>query len=268
MRRRALLLAGVLAVVAALVATVDGIVDPRDEFYSGSALAAALRSHCLIGDDVVRARSYPEFKHDLFRRRQPAAVLLSSNLRADRGLNMGFPRFGPRAVLDTMRFLAEAVPRGGRLTVYVETSFAWFDPEARLRGTGKSLVSQAGYLLDPRTLKSSVELIHRSRRLAFTGWQKERAGGSCVVDRGSSSPAWRADGTLAGAPTPSAPVQPRGFAWSRLTQLDAALAIARAHGWRVAGFSEPAPRWETYESELSALFTKHGYHWRVRRMHP
>jgi hypothetical protein len=264
-RRRALLLAGIIAVIAALVATVNGIVDPKEEFYSGDALTAALRSHCVVGDDVVGARSYPEFKHDLFRRRQPTAVLLTSNPEGRRGLNLGFPGFGPGAVLDTMRFLAR---QGADLTVNIETRFTWFDPQARLRGSDRSVVSRARYLFSPWTLASSARLIHRSRTLTFSGWRKERVGGSCVVDRGSSSPAWRGDGTLVGAPPPPVPVHGLGFAWSRLTQLDAALAIARAHGWRVTGLSEPSPRWETYERELSALFAKHGYPWRVRRMHP
>jgi hypothetical protein len=267
-RRRALLPAVVVVAVAAAVATVNGIVDPKDEFYSADALTAALKSNCLIADDVVRARSYPEFKHDLYRRRRPTAVVLTSDAHAHRGLNMGFLGFGTGPLLDTIRFLSTATPQGERLTVSIETSFAWFDPNVSPRAVHRSLVGQAGYLLSPWTLKSSLELIRRSRKLAFTGWQKVSIGGACVVDRGSSSPAWRADGTLDGAPRVSEPVQPRGFAWSRLSQLDAALAIARAHGWRVAGFSDPSPHWETYERELSALFAKHGYHWRVRRMHP
>ena len=59
---------------------------------------------------------------------------------------------------------------------------------------------------------------------------------------------------------------PASFAWNRLTSLDAALAIARAQHWRVVGLSGLTPRWETYERELKALFAKHGYRWRIRRM--
>jgi hypothetical protein len=59
---------------------------------------------------------------------------------------------------------------------------------------------------------------------------------------------------------------PTSFAWNRLTPVDQALAIARAHRWRVAGLSGLTPRWETYERELRALFAKHGYRWRIRRM--
>src|SRR5207245_1546020 len=109
-----------------------------------------------------------------------------------------------------------------------------------------------------------LDLMRRSRTLAFTGWEKELNGGSCVVDRGSPFPAWRADGTLAGARTPE-PSASRAFAWNRLSLLDSALGVARAQRWRVAGFALP-PHSDTYDRELSALFAKHGYHWRVRRM--
>ena len=268
MRRRALLPFGILVVVVAVAAAINGVVDPKDEFYSGDALTAALRSNCLLGDDVVRARSYPAFKRDLFKRRHPTAVFVGSNVQGRRGVNMGFPGFGPGALLDTMRFLARATPQREQLNVYLETDRAWFDPQARLHTYNESFLSKAGYLLSPWTLKSSFELIRRSRTLAFTGWQKENVGGSCVVDRGSPSPAWRADGTLAGAPPNRVTVKGSGFAFHRLSQLDAALAVARARGWRVAGFSAPSPQGETYERELSALFAKHGYRWRNRRMHP
>ncbi len=89
---------------------------------------------------------------------------------------------------------------------------------------------------------------------------------ACVVDRGDPSPAWRADGTLAGAQAATRSTPPSNFAWNRLSSLDDALAIARSHGWRVVGRSGLTPRWETYERELKALFAKHGYRWRIRRM--
>ena len=265
--RRALLLAGIVVAVGA-AAAINRIVDPKDAFYSGAPLTAALESNCLLGDDVVHARSYPEFKRDLFRRRHTATVVFDSNGATRRGVNMGFPGFGPVALLDTMRFLARAAPKGRRLTVYVVTDLAWFNSQVRLDSFHKSFASKLGYLLSPWTLKSSLELMRRSRTLAFTGWQRESVGRSCVVDRGSPSPAWRADGTLAGAPPSRRLCSRRGFALDRLTQLDAALAVARARGWRVAGFSAPSPQGETYERELSALFAKHGYRWRNRRMHP
>jgi hypothetical protein len=266
--RRALLLAGIVVAVGAAVATINGVVDPKDEFYSGAPLTAALDSTCLLADDVVRARSYPEFKRDLFARRQRTTVIFDSSASARRGVNLGFPGFGPETLLDEMRYLDRATPARKLLNVYVVTSVSWFDPHVHVDAAHKSFASKARYLLSPWTLGSSLDLMRRSRRLAFTGWEKERVGPSCVVDRGSTSPAWRADGTLAGAHTPVAPSAPTSFAWNRLSSVDAALAVAESRGWRVVGLSGLTPRWETYERELRALFAKHGYRWRIRRMLP
>jgi hypothetical protein len=270
--RRALLLAGIVFAVGAAVATINGIVDPKDAFYSGAPLTAGLESNCLLADDVVHARSYPDFKRDLFRRRPATTVAFDSNALTRRGLNMGFPGFGPVPLLDAMRFLARAAPKGTRLTIFVVTDLSWFNSGVRLDTFHKPFASKLGYLLSPWTLKSSLDLMRRSRTLAFKGWQRERAGGSCVVDRGSPYPAWRANGTLAGAPPePGGSSAWRGFAWNRLSSLDAALGIAQAQGWLVVGLSgprEPSPQWDTYRRELSALFARHGYRWRARRMQP
>jgi hypothetical protein len=269
--RRALLLAGTVVAVGAAVAIVNRIVDPKDAFYSGAPLTAALESDCLLANDVIHPRSYPEFKRDLFRRRHTTTVAVDSNGATRRGVNMGFPGFGPVPLLDTMRILARTTPKGSRLTVYVVTDLSWFNSQVRLDAFHKSFASRLGYLLSPWTLKSSLDLMRRSRTLAFKGWQKEPAGGSCVVDRGSPSPAWRANGTLADA-LPEAGSPPwRGFAWKRLSSVDAALGIAQAQNWLVVGLSELrelSPQWDTYKRELSALFARHGYRWRVRRMQP
>jgi hypothetical protein len=262
--RLALLLVGIVLVIGAVVATINGVVDPKDEFYSGDSLTAALRSNCLLGDDVVGTRSYPEFKQDIFRRRHTRRIVFGSIVGARSGVVMSFPGFGPRTLLDAVRFLARATPSGTRLSVYVETDPAWFNARIPLRAFDQSFLSRAAYLLSPWTLKSSLDLMRRSRTLAFKGWQKERIDGSCVIDRGSPSPAWRADGTFTGDGRQQSAAW-GGFAFNRLTSIDAALAIAQQHRWRVAGISRPA-RSPTYKRELSALFAKHGYHWRVRRM--
>jgi hypothetical protein len=266
--RRALLLAGIVVAVGAAIVAINRLVDPRNQFYSGAPLTAALESKCLLADDVVRTRSYPEFKRDLFGRRRRTAVVLGSNVTSARGVNLGFPGYGPGPLLDAMRFLAHAAPRG-QFTVYLQTEFSWFDAQARLHAFHKPWTSTLRYLFSPWTLKSSLDLMRRSRTLAFTGWQKEQVGRACVVDRGSPYPAWRPDGTLVPAPAGEANATARRFAWRRLTPLDRALAIAQAQRWRVVGFSGPraaSPLWETYTRELNALFAKHGYRWRVRTM--
>lgn len=268
MRRGALFWAGIVVVIIAAVVTINRIVDPRDEFYSGGALKAALQSHCLLADDVVHARSYADFKHDLFRRRSARTVVLGwSNGAQPRRrpfVDMGFPGFGPSSLLDAMRYLADVTPKGARLRVLVVTSPAWFDPNAPLNDSHKPLLSRAAYLLSPATLASSLDLMRRSRTLAFTGWRREPLGHLCVVDRGKPYPAWRANGTLVHAP-PQRAAAGSGFAWNRLSAVDDALAIARDRGWRLAGFST-APGDAVYAHELSALFGKHAYRWGIRKL--
>jgi hypothetical protein len=239
--------------------TLNGVVDPKDEFYSGDALTAALDSHCLLADDVVRARSYPEFKQDLYRRTQPTRVSLGSNESRPDSLNMSFPGFGPDALLDTMRFLAYATSAGKTLRLRITTDPDWFNTAARFASRG----SAVAYLLSPWTLASTLDLMRRSRTLAFTGWQKEPAGEACVVDRGSPQPGWRADGTFTGAELE--PHAWRSFAFERLTAVDRALGIAQRRGWRVIGLSTTAEP-PTYADEMRAIFAKHGYRWRIRRI--
>jgi hypothetical protein len=267
-RRGAFLWTGLVVVVVAAVVTINRVVDPRDEFYSGEALAAALNSHCLLADNVVRARSYAEFKQDLFRRRPAKTVVLgwSDGARPRRRpfVDMGFPGFGPSSLLVAMRFLADVTPAKERLRVLVVTSPAWFDPDAKVVGSDKPLLSRLGYVLSPFTLASSLDLMRRSRTLAFTGWHREPLGRTCVIDRGRALPAWRADGTLVGAgPQPVAAGS--GFAWNRLSAVDHALAIARDRGWHLAGFSVASGS-AVYARELSALFAKHAYRWLIRKL--
>jgi hypothetical protein len=264
--RLALVLAGIVVAVGAAIAAINRVVDPKNEFYSGAPLTEALESNCLLADDVVRSRSYPEFKRDLFGRRTSKTVVFDSNAAAKRGVNLGFPGFGPKTLLDEMQALARATPEDRRLNVYVVTNVSWFDPDVPAGDFDTSLAEKARYLLSPWTFVSSLDLMRRSRTLAFTGWEKQRAGATCVVDRGTPFPAWRTDGRLAGVQPRAASTVPTSFAWNRLTSLDQALAIARAHRWRVVGLSGLTPRWETYEHELRALFAKYGYRWRIRRM--
>jgi hypothetical protein len=260
--RRLLLVAGVIALIVAAIAALNAVVDPKDEFYSGDALSAALASNCLLAYDVVE-RSYPELKRDLFTRTHPRRVVLSSDGVARPGLELGFPMFGPDETLTTMRYLDDELPDARRLRVAIVTEPAWFDPQTPAKDFDESGLSKLGYLVSPSTLGATLDLMRDSRTLAFTGWQKEQAGGRCVVDRGSPAPAFRLDGTFT-APAPQ-PAMSRTFAFERLTPIDEALALAERRGWRVAGLST-LPGSPTYQRELKALFAKHGYRWRVRRM--
>ena len=160
-----------------------------------------------------------------------------------------------------IRYLADAVADGRKLRIAIVTEPSWFDPKTPAAHSQRSALSKLGYLVSPSTLGSTLNLMRRSRTLAFTGWQKEQVGRRCVVDRGSPRPAFRLDGTFT-APARHFPVS-RAFAWDRLTPLDDALALAAGRSWRVAGLSRLAGP-IVYRRELKALFAKHGYRWRVR----
>ena len=266
--RLALVLAGIVVAVGAVIAAIDRVVDPKDEFYSGAALTAALESNCLLADDVVRSRSYPEFKRDLFDRRHAKTVVFDSSAAMQRGVNLGFPASARRRCSTRCRLLARAAPKRRRLNVYVVTNVSWFDPAGRRTATSKtSFAERSRYLLSPWTFASSLDLMRRSRTLAFTGWEKRARRRACVVDRGEPSPAWHADGTLAGA-TAASHLDGAGELRVEPAHLPrrGARDRPRTHHWRVVGLSGLTPRWETYERELKALFAKHGYRWRIRRM--
>ena len=111
--------------------------------------------------------------------------MLSSDGVARPGIDLGFPGFGPNEVLTMMRYLTDAVPNGSKLRIAIVMQPSWFDPKTPATRFDQSIASKLGYLLSPSTLRSTLDLMRRSRTLAFTGWQKEQAGRRCVVDRGS-----------------------------------------------------------------------------------
>jgi hypothetical protein len=259
--RRVLIVVGVVAIVIAGIAALNRAVDPKDEFYSGDALSAALASKCLLAYDAVGERSYPELKRDLFARTHPTRVVLSSDGAARPGVELGYPGFGPSEVLTMMRYLTNALPDRRKLRIAIVTQPSWFDAKTPTARFDASSLSKLGYLVSPSTLGSTLDLMRSSRTLAFTGWQKEQVGRRCVVDRGSPRPAFRLDGTFT-APA-SQPAASPAFAFERLTPVDEALALAERRKWRIVGVSTLAGS-PTYQRELKALFAKHGYRWRVR----
>jgi hypothetical protein len=294
----------VVVLVVAAAAAVNGLVDPENEFYSGAPLTEALasRPHCVVADSAIGEASYPEFKQDLYRRLRPRTVVLGSSralrIGPHRGettfANLGYPGFGPGPLLDTLRRLADETPRRRRLTLYVGTDFAWFDPAAPVT-RNRSDAERLGYLLDPRTLLRSLGRIRDSRGDAFGDGTTTRLGRTCVIERGPSYRNFRVDGTrvysselardvpAAARPEPSAGGG-RGFAWERLSLLDRALTIAEDRRWTVVGFATPdsaeAVRlyaaqlpgpWGAYRRQMPALFAKHGFpylDWREARSVP
>jgi hypothetical protein len=173
--RLALVLAGIVVAVGAAIAAINRIVDPKNEFYSGAPLTEALESNCLLAGRRRSSRSYPEFKRDLLGRRNTKTVVFDSNAVMQRGVNLGFPGFGRRPCSTRCRPSQRATPQGRRLNVYVVTNVSWFDPAVSAGGFDTSFAERARYLLSPWTVASSLDLMRRSRTLAFTGWEKERA---------------------------------------------------------------------------------------------
>ena len=152
--KRAVLVGGVIVLIVAAFAALNRVVDPKDEFYSGDALSAALASKCLLAYDAVGEHSYPELKRDLFERTRPKRVVLSSDGVARPGVELGFPGFGPNAALATMRYLTDAVPDGSKLRIAIVTQPSWFDAKTAATRVDESTASKLGYLLSPSTLGS------------------------------------------------------------------------------------------------------------------
>ena len=234
-----LLLAGIVVAVGAAIAAINRVVDPKDEFYSGAALTEALESNCLLADDVVRSRSYPEFKRDLFGRASEDGRLRLEAQRWRRGVDLGFPGFGPETCSTRCRpsrarrrkAEAERLRRDERLLVRLRRAPAATSTRRSPR--------RSRYLLSPWTFASSLDLMRRSRTLAFTGWEKQRAGRHAASSTAARRLPPGAQTARSRARRARRPPRRRRRA-SRGTgsrSLDEALAIARARGWRVVGLS-------------------------------
>ena len=232
--RRILLVLCVIAAIVAAVAAFNGLVDPEDEFYSGEALSAALASNCLLAYDVT-SRSYPELKQDLFRRKHPTRVVLSSDGAARPGLELGFPGFAPDDVLAMLRYLTQAVPDGRKLRVAVVTQPSWFDARALDGASGGSALVEARLPRQPEDARL-VARSHAPLGDARLHRLAEGARRSPLRRRPAARrhTAFRLDGTFY---APESRVASGEFAWERLTPVDDALALAKRRGWRVAGIS-------------------------------
>ena len=195
--------------VAVAVAAVNYRIDPIAEFYDGEPLSVALasRPQCLIANELIGGAGYMSFKQDLFRRRHPRTVVIGSSRVLKIGswpdeddfANLGMPQMGTKPLLELMRALDRMQPAGRPLTIYVGPDFFWFNPGAPHELIDppfhQSFFEKTAYLLNRDNLDRSVDLARSSRRLAFTGWQREQFGRYCVIDRGTPDVAWRVDGS-------------------------------------------------------------------------
>lgn len=300
----------VIATVPAIaVAAVNYRVDPLAEFYGGGPLAAALRSSpsCLVANEVIGGAGYMKFKEDIFRRRHPRTAVIGSSrvlkIASHPGerdfANLGMPQMGTRPLLQLLRAIDRMQPRRRPLTLYLGIDFFWFNPNAPKElidpPFDQSFFEKMSYLLSRNNLRRSLDLLRESRPLALKGWQRERFGRYCVIDRGVPDVAWRADGSRLWdfeLDPRFPPRQPEpftrdltklrtglyghwdGFAWDRLGQLRQALELARNRGWRVVGFVPPdgdrfaqlfatdpttAGPWRTFARVVPQEFRRQGY---------
>jgi hypothetical protein len=295
--------------VALAAAAVNYRVDPLAEFYNGTPYEEALEAqpHCLVANEVIGGAGYMAFKQDVFRRRHPSTVVIGSSRvlkissrPGERGFaNLGMPQMGTVPLLELMRALDRMQPRGRPLTLYLGIDFFWFNPRAPKELIDppfhQSFFEKTAYLLSRDNLRRSARLLRDSRTLALRGWQRERFGRYCVIDRGTPDVAWRVDGSRLWnfeLDPRFPPRQPEpfttdltvlrtglyghwnGFAWGRLRQLREAVELARERGWRVVGFVPPdgarfvrlfstdpttAGPWRTFARVVPEAFERFGY---------
>jgi hypothetical protein len=299
MRRLAIFVL-VAASLLAVEAAFNWWIDPFGTFWKPGAADAALRSNCLLSEELVGNR-YAEYKLDLFRRRPTRVFVIGSSrtvkISARPGertfTNLGIPNATPATVLSVMRAIPRQVPRQ---TVYLGVEAFWFNP-AFAGEPPNGWSDQVKYLVSANTLRASVSSLRRAPWELRRRWRRVEVGGRCIIGRTDVSIAWRPDGSrLYGyelAPHLYHPLALpfttdlaqldlgyyNGFeslSTKRLAQLGAALDLARSRGWRVVGFSLPnptrtlaflranpivGPRWRELSRLLPAMFHRRGFAW-------
>jgi lysophospholipase L1-like esterase len=295
-----------LAVAAALLggnAALNWWVDPFGDFWKPRAVteAAASRPQCLVSHEVIGGQYLP-FKLDVFRRRPTRVVVIGSSRvlkigswpGEDSFANLGMPVISPEIVLRELRALpADAPPQ----TVYLGVELFWLNPHFRGFDVSPSFETKARYVLSRSAFEESVRVVRRSPYVLLHRWRKERVGPACVIGRSRPAIAWKLDGSRVWSfelqPGTYHPVaEPftsdlnvlRTGNYADFTRLSArgvrilgdALALARARGWRVVGFTPPdgsryrrffashpvvGPRWREFGRLMPRLFRGYGFRW-------
>jgi hypothetical protein len=301
--RRLLLFIGAVAGLLLAAGAANWWIDPFGDIYKPAALAqaASAQPRCLISQELVGAR-YFSFKLDVFHRRPTRTVVLGSSrvlkISSHPGersfANLGYPGSAPETIVE----LLQALPAKPPLTVYLGVEAFWFNANYKPPTTNPTTYQLAEYLLSWATLKGSYDEARGASYVLLHRWRRDRVGGTCVLGRQSPGFAWRDDGSRVWAfeldpvhgfrPLPQPVGAPlaqlrNGYYadWTsldarRLRFLDAALALARARGWRVVGFAPPeppaylrrfatdpaiAPRWRAFLALMPSLFHRYGDTW-------
>jgi hypothetical protein len=293
---------GTAVVLLALLAAFNWWVDPFGEFWKPSAVddARAARPQCLVSHEVIGGEYLP-FKLDVFRARPTrtfvtgsSRVLKIGSRRGERTFaNLGMPVMSPEILLRELRSL----PAGRRETMYLGVEAFWLNANFKGFDVSPGLEQRARYVLSRSALDESLRIVRRAPYVLLHRWRKERVGSTCVVGRSRPALAWRLDGSRVW----SFELDPRTYHpavdpfttnlsklrtgiydnWDELSPerihvLEQVLALARARGWRVVGFTPPdghrylrffrsnrviGPRWRAFARLMPKLFARYGYMW-------
>jgi lysophospholipase L1-like esterase len=294
---------GTAAVLLAANALLNWWVDPFGEFWKPAAVrdARAARPQCLVSHEVIGGEYLP-FKLDVFRS-QPTRTFVVGSSRVlkiaswpgERTFaNLGMPVVSPEIVLRELRALPLDVPRQ---TMYLGVEAFWLNPNFKGFDVAPSFETRARYVLSRSAFEESVRIVRQAPYVLVHRWRKERVGDACVIGRSRPALAWRLDGSRVW----SFELDPRTYHpaidpftsdlhrlrtgiyadWHELSPkrihlLEQVLALARARGWRVVGFTPPdgsrylrffasnsviGPRWRAFARLMPKLFARYGYRW-------
>src|SRR3954465_520205 len=166
------------------------------------------------------------------------------------------PVMSPEILLRELRSL----PPGHRETMYLGVEAFWLNANFKGFDVSPGLEQRARYVLSRSALDESLRIVRRAPYVLPHRWRKERVGAACVVGRSRPALAWRLDGSRVWSfeldPATYHPaIDPFTTDLSKLrlgiyddwTQLspervrvlEQILALARARGWHVVGFTPP-----------------------------
>src|SRR3954447_25865340 len=256
---------GTALVLLALLAAFNWWVDPFGEFWKPGAVqeARAARPPCLVSHEVIGGEYLP-FKLDVFRSRPTRTFVTGSSRVLKIGswpgertfANLGMPVISPEIVLRELRALRARRP----LTMYLGVEAFWLNPNFKGFDVSPGFEQRARYLLSRSAFDESIRIVRRAPYVLRHRWRKERVGAACVVGRSRPALAWRLDGSRVWSfeldPSTYHPaVDPFTTDLSKLRTgiydnwdelsperiqvLEQVLALARARGWRVVGFTPP-----------------------------
>ncbi|TML29363.1 MAG: hypothetical protein E6G26_03735 [Actinobacteria bacterium] len=292
---------GTALVLLAGVAAFNWWVDPFGEFWKPAAVreASAARPPCLVSHELIGGEYLP-FKLDVFRSRPTRTFVTGSSRVLKIGAwpgertfaNLGMPVMSPEIVLKELRALPDRPE-----TMYLGVEAFWLNPHFQGFDVSPGFGQRARYVLSRSAFDESVRIIRRAPYVLLHRWREERVGSACVVGRSRPALAWRLDGSRVW----SFELDPRTYHpaidpfttdlsklrtgiyddWTELSRqrvrtLEQVLALARARGWRVVGFTPPdgarylrffadnrviGPRWRTFGELMPKLFARYGYRW-------